>query len=149
MKSTNSSKKRKGVTSQRNVTSFRDGEFLHVNPRCFITIDLLFKRLSAGLVQHAEKNYWIQSSYGDKGSLCVKWDLGLNVSGTHLWDRGAAEWPLNSKTALFIWSLIDGAVIYIHSLPHQRNKSLHGPYHGPYPFFFFSFSFPQPLMQHP
>lgn len=29
------------------------------------------------------------------------------------------EWPLNSKTALFIWRLIDEAVIFIHSLSSQ------------------------------
>lgn len=63
------------------------------------------------------KNYWFKSPLKDKASPCVKWDLGENVSRTHSGDRSTVEWPLNSKTALFIWSLIDKAVISIHSLP--------------------------------
>lgn len=97
--------------------------FLHVNPRCFIRINLLLTHLSAEQLQHAKKNYWIQSSYGDKASPRVKWDLGGNVSRTHLGDRSTVEWPLNSKTALFIWGLIDGAVIFI-SQPSLSNKQI-------------------------
>lgn len=57
----------------------------------------------------------------------VKWNLGGNVSWTHLCDRSTAKWPLNSKTALFIWSLIDGAVIFIHSLSCQTEQILAWP----------------------
>lgn len=58
----------------------------------------------------------------DKASLCVKLDLGGNVSCTHLVDRSSVEWPLNSKTALFIRKLIDEAVIFIHSLRCQMEQ---------------------------
>lgn len=49
-------------------------------------------------------------------------DLGGNVSWTHLGDGGAVERPLNSKTAPFIWRLIDVAVIFIHSIPCQMEQ---------------------------
>lgn len=114
---------------------------MHVNPRCFITVDLLLKCLTAGWVRHAEKRITAANPHMEiRGSLCVKWDLGLNVSGPHLWDGGTVEWPLNSKTALFIWRLIDGPVICTHRLPHHGNKSLNGA------FFFLLFIF-QSLMQ--
>lgn len=61
-----------------------------------------------------------------RGSVRVKWDLGLNVSGTHLRDGGAVEWPLNCGTALFTWSLIDGPAARTHWLPRHGNKSLNG-----------------------
>lgn len=96
--------------------------FLHVNPRCFLQSNMLLIPLSEEQLQHANKNYWLESPYGDKASLCVKWDLGGNVSWTHLGDRSAVEWPLNSKTALFIWRLIDEAVIFIHSLRCQMGQ---------------------------
>lgn len=116
---------------------------MHVNPRCFITVDLLLKCITAGWVEHAGgKKRNIAANPHTKISLCVKWDLGLNVSGTHLWDGGTVEWPLNSKTALFIWSLIDGPVICTRGLPHHGNKSLDGA------FVFFLF-FPSPMQWHP
>lgn len=93
--------------------------FPHVNPRCLIQINMLLTPLST---QHANKNYWLESPLEDKASLCVKWDLGGNVSWTHLGDRSTVEWPLNSRTALFIWRLIDEAVIFIHSLPCQMEQ---------------------------
>lgn len=69
-----------------------------------------------GVVTTCKKRITRFNPYVEIRSLCVKWDLGENVSRIHLGDRSTVEWPLNSITALFIWNLIDEAVIFIHSL---------------------------------
>lgn len=87
---------------------------MHVNPRCFITVVLLLKCITAGVGGTCRKRNRKKKNYcspipGMKISLCVKWDLGLNVSGTHLWDGGAVEWPLKQWKCTLFWRLIDGA----------------------------------------
>lgn len=119
--------------------------FPHVNPKFFIQINQLLTPFSTERLQHANKNYWLESPHGDKASLCVEWDLGGNVSWTHLGDRSTVEWPLNSKTALFIWRLIDEAVIFIHSPPCQMEQIFVWPL---FPSFSPHFSLFRANMQH-
>lgn len=52
-------------------------------------------------------------------AFCVQWDLGENVSWTHLGDRNTVEGPLNRKGALFVWRLMDEALVLLHSQMEQ------------------------------
>lgn len=99
--------------------------FPHVNHKCFRSTDLWHPSL--GSSYNMQTRIIALKPHMEIRRAGVKWNLGGNVSWTHLRDRSTVKWPLNSKTALFIWSLIDGPVIFIHSLSCQTEQILVWP----------------------